>query len=167
MYPEHEVGNELKGISQWPDEHRDVLELVSTDVGESEVQATGRKGLSIESVLRCGILKQYHQLTYDDLAFCPMDSMACQAFARLDHGWTPQKTALQMAISRVSSTTWEKIDRCLLLSALNEKAENGKMVPINCTVTESNIHAPTDTSLLFNVMVHGMHPTELMMPLLP
>jgi len=108
MYPEHEVGHELKSMSAWLDQNLDLLELVRTDIGEPDVQATGRKGLSIESALRCALLKQYRQLSYDDLVFCLMDSKACQTFARLDWSWTPRKSALQKSISAISSMTWEK-----------------------------------------------------------
>ncbi len=150
IYPEHEVGFELKGMSEWIDQNRDILELVYHDVGNPDAQATGRKGLSIESVLRCAILKQYRQLSYDDLVFCLMDSMACQAFARLDHHWTPQKTALQKSISAITSATWEAINQRLLHDARQDKVENGKMLRIDSTVTESPIHAPTDSSLLWD-----------------
>ena len=150
MYPEHEVGHELKGMSAWLDQNLDLLELVRTDIGEPDVQATGRKGLSIESALRCALLKQYRQLSYDDLVFCLMDSRACQAFARLDSGWTPRKTALQKSISAISSRTWEKINQRLLKCAHQDKVENGRMLRIDSTVTETDIHAPTDSDLLWD-----------------
>lgn len=150
MYPEHEVGYELKGMSQWLDQNLDLLELVYLDVGDPDAQTTGRKGLSIESVLRCAVLKQYRQLSYDELVFCLMDSKACQTFARLDWGWTPQKTALQKSISAILSTTWEKINQRLLRCAHQDKIENGRMLRIDSTVTETDIHAPTDSSLLWD-----------------
>jgi IS5 family transposase len=150
MYPEHEVGYELKGMSQWLDQNLDLLELVCADIGAPDVQETGRKGLSIESALRCAVLKQFRQLSYDDLVFCLMDSRACQTFARLDGGWAPQKTALQTSISAISSTTWEKINQRLLRSAHQDKVENGKMLRIDSTVTETDIHTPTDSSLLWD-----------------
>ena len=97
-YAEHEIGKELKAMSAWLDGHRVVLDWVAADlweVGIGHRAATGRKGLSAESVLRCALLKQYRQLSYDDLAFCLLDSMSCQTFARLTTGWTPKKAALQ------------------------------------------------------------------------
>jgi len=150
MYPEHEVGHELKGISLWLDQNLDLLELVCTDIGAPDVQETGRKGLSIESTLRCALLKQYRQLSYDDLVFCLMDSRACQTFARLDCGWAPRKSALQNNISAISSITWEKINQRLLKCAHQDKVENGRMLRIDSTVTETDIHAPTDSSLLWD-----------------
>ena len=66
-YAEHEIGRELKAMSDWLDQHLDLLDWVAADVKQRNVEKTGRKGLTIESVLRCAILKQYRQLSYEDL----------------------------------------------------------------------------------------------------
>ncbi len=84
-YAEHEIGLELKAMSEWLDKNRDLLDWVAADIKQRNVEETGRKGLSVESVLRCALLKQYRQLSYDELVFCLMDSTSCQTFARLDH----------------------------------------------------------------------------------
>ena len=42
-----------------------------------------RDGLPAESVLRCALLKQYRQLSYQELAFHLSDSASFRAFARL------------------------------------------------------------------------------------
>ena len=100
-YAEHEIGWELKAMSDWLDENIDLLDWVAADVKRRNVEETGRKGLSIESVLRCAILKQYRQLSYEDLVFCLMDSASCQTFARLTMAWFPKKATLQSCISAI------------------------------------------------------------------
>ena len=70
-------------MSEWLDKNLDLLEWVAADVKNRNVEKTGRKGLRIDSVLRCALLKQYRQLSYEDLVFCLMDSSACRTFARL------------------------------------------------------------------------------------
>jgi len=149
-YPEHEIGRELKAMSQWLDANPDLLDWVAADVKNRHVEETGRKGLTIDSVLRCALLKQYRQLSYEDLVFCLMDSSACRTFARLSGGWTPKKPTLQSSISAISAVTWEQINLRLLQSAQQEKLENGKMLRIDSTVTESMIHEPSDSSLLWD-----------------
>lgn len=150
IYPEHDIGDELKAMSQWLDAHLDLLEWVAADVKTRNTEETGRKGLSIESVLRCALLKQYRQLSYEELVFCLMDSTACMSFARLTNGWTPKKSTLQSSISAISAVTWEQINLRLTQSALQEKIENGRMLRVDSTVTESQIHAPSDSSLLWD-----------------
>ena len=114
------------------------------------MEETGRKGLSIESVLRCAILKQYRQLSYEELVFCLMDSSSCQTFARLTRPWFPKKATLQSCISAISDVTWEKINQRLLHSADKAKKERGEMLRIDSTVSESPIHAPSDSTLLWD-----------------
>ncbi len=162
-YPEHEIGRELKAMSEWLDENLDLLDWIAADVKTRNVEETGRKGLSIDSVLRCALLKQYRQLSYEDLVFCLMDSSACRTFARLTGGWTPKKPTLQSCISVISAVTWEQINLRLLQSAQQEKIENGKMLRIDSTVTESMIHEPSDSSLLWDsvrVLVRLMKEAE-------
>ena len=162
-YAEHETGRELKSMSDWLDENIDLLDWVAADVKNRNVVETGRRGLSVESVLRCAILKQYRQLSYEDLVFCLMDSVSCQAFARLSSEWTPKKATLQSCISTISDVTWEQINQRILCSAEETKVERGRMLRIDSTVTESTVHAPTDSSLLWDgvrVLVRLMQRAE-------
>jgi IS5 family transposase len=73
----------LQAISGWLDEHRQLLSLVSADLRRDGVRETGRRGLPAEAVLRCALLKQYRQLSYEELAFHLEDSVSFRAFARL------------------------------------------------------------------------------------
>ena len=150
QYVEHETGCELKAMSDWLDQNIDLLDWVSADVKNRNTEETGRKGLSVESVLRCAILKQYRQLSYEDLVFCLMDSISCQTFARLTSGWSPKKTTLQSCISVISDVTWEQINQRLLKNAHKTKVERGDMLRIDSTVTDSPIHDPSDSSLLWD-----------------
>ena len=149
-YAEHEIGRELKAISDWLDQHMDLLDRVATDINPYNVEDTGRKGLSVESVLRCAILKQFRQLSYEDLVFCLMDSASCQTFARLSMEWFPKKSVLQGCISAITDVTWEQINQRLLLSAQQAKVEKGEMLRIDSTVTDTPIHAPSDSTLLWD-----------------
>ena len=150
QYAEHEIGRQLEAMSDWLDLQPELLDWVGIDLRTHPVMATGRKGLTIDSVLRCAILKQYRQLTYDDLAFCLLDSLSCQSFARLTAGWQPKKAALQSVISAISDTTWERINQHLLQCACQAKVEKGDMLRIDSTVTDASIHAPSDSSLLWD-----------------
>ncbi len=147
QYAEHEIGHELKAMSDWLDRHPELLDWVDVDLRSHPVMATGRKGLS---VLRCAILKQYRQLSYDDLTFCLLDSLSCQTFARLTLRSLPKKSSLQSVISAISDVTWERINQRLLQCACKTKIEKGDMLRIDSTVTDAPIHAPSDSSLLWD-----------------
>jgi IS5 family transposase len=52
-------------------------------------------------------------------------------------------------IKAISPETWEAVNKVLIHYAQNEKIEKGREVRID-SVVESNIHEPTDSSLLFD-----------------
>ena len=150
LFAEHEIGRELKAMSRWLDEHRELTGLVAEDLRRQGVRETGRQGLPAESVLRCGLLKQHRQLSYEELAFHLEDSASFRAFARLPLSWTPKKAALHMTISAIRAETWEAINRILLVSARQEKVETGMVVRLDSTVTAALLHEPSDSSLLWD-----------------
>jgi IS5 family transposase len=151
-YVEHDIGQELKAMSKWLDAHPHVLNFVAIDVLNPDVQETGRQGLTAESILRCALLKQHRQLSYQELSFCLLDSISCQAFARLPPGLFPKKSVLQESISRISQSTWETINLEILNSAHQGKVEQGKMLRIDSTATDALVHEPTDNSLLWDAV---------------
>ncbi|GLS39336.1 transposase [Mesorhizobium tianshanense] len=139
-------------MSRWLDEHRDLLGLVARDLVRVGVKATVRQGLPAEAVLRCALLKQYRQLSYQELAFHLEDSASFRAFARLPLSWSPQKSALQKTISAIRPETWEEINRVLLSSARQAKLEDGAVVRLDSTVTSALMHEPSDSSLLWDAV---------------
>lgn len=149
-FSNHDIGKELKAMSERLDRHREMLEWVALDLHRNDVYDTGRQGLSAESVLRCALLKQYRQLSYQELAFHVSDSASFQAFARLPGRLFPKKSVLQETISRIQPGTWERINHYLLRDAQHEKVELGKKIRIDSTVTETDIHAPSDSTLLWD-----------------
>jgi IS5 family transposase len=73
--------------------------------------------------------------------------------SRLISCWTrlsPKKATLQQSISAISDVTWEQINLRLLGSAKDSKVEKGEMLRIDSTVTDSPIHEPSDSTLLWD-----------------
>ena len=152
VFATHEIGHELKAMSQWLDEQRELLGRVTRDLARIGVRATGRQGLPAESVLRCALLKQYRQLSYQELAFHLEDSASFRAFARLPLSWSPQKSVLQKTISAIRPETWEQVNRVLLSGARQAKLEDGAVVRLDSTVTSALMHEPSDSSLLWDAV---------------
>src|SRR6266478_7950919 len=152
VFAEHEIGRELKAISQWLDEHRALLSLAARDLRRHGIQETGRHGLPAEAVVRCALLKQYRQLSYEELSFHLEDSASFRAFARLPLSWSPRKSVLHKTITAISATSWEAINRAVAGRARQGKLESGAMVRIDSTVTQALMHAPSDSSLLWDAV---------------
>src|SRR3954453_23661536 len=152
VFAKHEIGGELKKASTWLDEHPALLGLVAADLRRDGVQETGRHGLPAEAVLRSALLKQYRQLSYEELAFHLEDSASFRAFARLPWPWSPKKSVLHKTSSAIRAETWEAINRGLLASARREKIEDGSVVRLDSTVTAALMHEPSDSSLLWDAV---------------
>jgi IS5 family transposase len=152
LFSDHQLGRELKAMSQWLDGQPGLLSWVAADLGNGSVKETGRQGLPAESVLRCGLLKQYRQLSYEELAFHLEDSSSFRAFARLPLALRPQKSVLQKTISSVRAETWEQINQAVLSSAMQLRIETGATIRIDSTVTDALMHEPTDSSLLVDAV---------------
>ncbi len=152
VFARHEIGCELKTISQWLDRQRALVSLVAGDLRRHGLHETGRRGLPAETVLRCALLKQQRQLSYEELAFYLEDSVSFRAFARLPLAWSPKKSVLHRTISAIRPETWEAVNRALLANAKQDKLESGAMVRIDSTVTAVLMHEPSDSALLWDAV---------------
>ena len=143
-----EIGKELAAVSVIIDETPQVLDPIYKDLVGAKQTDNGRTGMTAEQVLRCGILKQYRNLSYEELAFHLSDSSTFRAFARLDRGQHPSASTLQENIKSLSEETWEAINRAVIANASKTGIEKGRKVRIDSTAVESDIHYPTDSMLL-------------------
>jgi transposase, IS5 family len=152
VFAGHQIGCELKAVSDWLDAQRALVSLVAGDLRREGVSQTGRRGLPAETVLRCALLKQQRQLSYEELAFHLEDSTSFRAFARMPLAWSPKKSVLHHTISAIRPQTWEAVNRALIASAQQAKLEAGRMVRIDSTVTAALMHEPSDSALLWDAV---------------
>src|SRR5215813_7301286 len=148
VFARPEIGGELQAISQWLDRQRALMGLVAGDLRRDGLRETGRQGLPAEAVLRCALLKQQRQLSYEELAFHLEDSASFRAFARLPLAWSPKKSVLHHTIAAIRAETWEAVNQALLVSAKQDRLENGATVRLDSTVSAALMHEPSDSTLL-------------------
>ena len=135
IFTMHDLAQELKVISAWLDCHTQILDWVEADLCREGIKDTGRLGMSVESVLRCALLKQYWQWTYRELEYHLMDSDTAYGFARLGKYRGFSDSTLQQTIHQIRWETWERINRlfgCAMLGV------NGKA----CTARVSTAPSP-------------------------
>ena len=154
VYPfiAHDHARELRRISDILDQIPEASTLVFADlIAHGPRISTGRPGLTGDQALRALLLKQMNGFSYVELAFHLADSRCYRAFCGfgIDEK-SPEKSALQQNIKRIQPETLELINRLVLEEARLLKVENGRKVRVDCTVVESNIHHPTDSSLLYD-----------------
>lgn len=156
IVPTHERALELKHMSALLDELPEAVELIHKDLirreGKDDVDVNkGRDGMTAEQVLRALIVKHTTQCSYDELSFHLADSNTYRWFCRIGiDQQAPQKSTLQKNIKKVRTETWEAINRRIVLIAATKGIERGEKVRTDCTVVESDIHAPSDSTLLYD-----------------
>ncbi len=107
--------------------------------------------MSAEQVLMALLIKQMNDFSYELLAYHLADSRTYRAVCGFGIGdKSPSDKTLQRDIKKVNANTLEAINRILLAIAAATGIEKGRMVRVDCTVVESNIHHPTDSSLLWD-----------------
>ncbi|HWL84965.1 MAG TPA: ISNCY family transposase [Polyangiaceae bacterium] len=149
---DHIRAREFETMSRILDELRKAVDLVYRDLLEAGGEPdTGREGMTAEQVLRALVVKQRLGLSYEELAFQLADSTSIRAFCRIPLSATPpKKSTLQSNIKRVTAKTVEKVNQLLIRYAQEQKIEMGRKVRSDCTVVETNIHEPSDSSLLWD-----------------
>jgi IS5 family transposase len=152
---DHPQNQELEMISRIIDDNPIICSYILQDLNTGKVvaQRAGAKGMSAEQVLRCAIVKTLFEFSYEELAFHIVDSQSLRWFCRIgiaEEGF--RKSALNRNIKVISDKSWEMINRAILDHAKKEDIEKGRTVRTDCTCVESNIHNPTDSSLLWDAV---------------
>jgi len=148
VYAQHKFGGFLSELSQLLDAHPELITRLKENLLGDAVQATGRKGMSVESIFRCMLLKQITGVSYEMLAFHLADSSSYRAFARLDRDCRPGKSALSGNIRRLSAQTLQGVFEMLGVAAFEQGQLDVRCLRVDSSVVKSNIAPPLDSQLL-------------------
>jgi IS5 family transposase len=147
------------GHKLWPDWLRKIDTLLEDEaVIETVAQAMearwpqsrrrGRLGTPAEVVLLMLILKHLFDWSYDDLEHEVRANLVYRAFTRIDAGEVPDaKTILKIARA-LGPEVIEDLHRRVVEVAKRAGVTHGRRFRIDTTVVETNVHYPTDSSLL-------------------
>jgi len=140
---------ELEAISCLLDQNPMLGAMVAQDISRGKSRRTG--GLTGSQALRALIVKQMNGFSYDELAFHLADSQTYRTFCQIGLAdRSPKRSTLAENLKRIKATTLERINRCLIDAARSSGIEQGRKVRIDSTVSETNIHPPSDSALLFD-----------------
>ena len=148
VFSRHKFGDFLSDLSAQLDAHPGLLVTLEADLLSGGARATGRKGLSVESIFRCLVLKQITGVSYEMLAFHLADSSSYRSFARLGRDCYPGKSALSMNIRRIRPDTLQRLFEQLGIGALEQGLLDMAWLRVDSTVVKSNIAPPSDSRLL-------------------
>lgn len=145
--------NEYKSLNEILDKCPKILELVHRDLAQLS-KATSHRGrkptFTSENLFRAILVMQREGLDYREASIRIAESETLQRFCRLLKKPTIDYTLLNKAFGVLQSETWEMINHLLALEAISEDTLSIDHVRTDTTVTECNIHWPTDSSLLWD-----------------
>jgi IS5 family transposase len=149
----HLHARELETMSALLDEEPRIAALAEQDLLSfcKRNPRTGRPGLTGDQVIRMAIVRQMNSWTYEELAFHLADSSSYRTFCGVSPLLDgPSKSAVADNIRKLRPATLRTINDLLVQAAARQGVERGRTVRIDSTVVEAAIHAPTDSSLLYD-----------------
>lgn len=109
----------------------------------------GRPSTLIATYLRMMYIKERYQLSYDVLVKEVSDSIKWRRFCHIAlNGKVPEHTTLIKLTGRYGESVVKNVHETVVRRAVEAKVVRGRKMRLDTTVTESNIHHPTDTGLL-------------------
>jgi len=140
---------QLEKMSVVLDENPQILEEVAGDLCAG-LQQTGKHGMSVEQVLRSAIIYQIKAYSFRELEARLGDSFNFRKFTSFYARKIPHYTDFEKAFKKIRPETFEIINDLLVAHAIKKKLEDGKKLRGDTAVVESNIHHPTDSTLLWD-----------------
>ena len=147
------------GHKLWPDwlrkidtllEDEAVIEVVAKGLEARWPQSRrrGRPGTPAEVVIRMLILKHLFDWSYDDLEREVRANLVYRMFTRIDAGDVPDaKTILKIARA-LGPEVIEQLHRQVIEVAKRAGVTHGRRFRVDTTVVATNVHNPTDRTLL-------------------
>ncbi len=144
--PQFEISEDYQIIDQVLSDENIIMTLAQDfpDV------TTGRNRTPIEQTLRFLVLKHQRGLDYRSLERTLKVNLEDRWFCKIGGKESPCFKALHNQISCISEETIKDINDRVMQEAVKRKLTKGKKMRVDSTVTESNIHYPTDSSLIID-----------------
>jgi transposase, IS5 family len=143
----------LQGILTFLDEQATLVEQVRQDLVRGlKNPNTGRDGITPAQTLRSLILMRVKNWDYRELRERINDGHTLRIFTDFDSHRVPKHDAFNRAFNRLTPATMQAINQAVVQTAVQLGLEDGKQLRVDTTVVETNIHFPTDATLLWDTV---------------
>ena len=143
----------LQAISEFLDDHQAIIEQVRCDLVRGlRKPGSGRQGLTPEQVLRSFVLKRVKNWDYRELRERIADGMTLRQFTDFHCQPVPKHHAFHRDFNRLTPDTLRAINNLVVQAAVDLGLEDGSKLRVDTTVVETDIHHPTDNTLLWDVV---------------
>ena len=143
-------------ISALLDRHPEILAAVHVDLERPLEQANRRarsgrpSNHTSETVLRIALVKLIEDCSFREVEIRVDDSARLREFTRVHNDPMMDFSTLCELVNAIRPETWSKVNDLLAEAAVAEKRIDGKMLRLDTTAVETNVHFPTDSHQLFD-----------------
>ncbi len=113
---------------------------------------TGRDGMDPVRVLRAFVLSRIKNWDLRELRERIADGHSLRVFTTFCAAPVPSHRAFGSAFSRLTPQTIREINEAVVHAAVDLKVENGARLRVDTTAVETDVHYPTDSTLLWDVV---------------
>jgi IS5 family transposase len=143
----------LEAISNFLDDHEDIIERVRCDLVRGlKRPGTGRSGLTPRQILRSLVLMRLKNWDYRELRERIADGLTLRQFTDFYCATVPKHDAFQRSFVRLTPQTLKAINDLVVQAAVELGLEDGAKLRVDTTVVQTDIHHPTDNTLLWDVV---------------
>ena len=108
----------------------------------------GRPSIAPDRLLRCCVMKHLKGWSFRELEREVRSSLVYRRFTRFDADPTPDYSTFSRCFALLGPEVTKQVHERVLAKAREENVARGRKLRTDTTVVESNIHYPTDSSLL-------------------
>src|SRR5712692_9411948 len=143
----------LQAISDFLDDQKDMIEQVRCDLTRGLKKAeTGRSGLTPQQILRSLVLMRIKNWDYRELRERIADGCTLRQFTDFYCLPVPRHDAFHRGFNRLTPETLKAINDLVVQAAVDLGLEDGQKLRVDTTVVQTDIHHPTDNTLLWDVV---------------
>jgi len=140
-------------ISQLLDDNPRILDLVHGDLESlaEAIEGEGRSRYASDTVLRLCVCQIIEGLSLRQTTVRVDTCAALRRFIRVDTGSMMDYSTFCRLRNAIAPETWQKINQTLAEYAVTHDSISAESLRLDTTAVETNIHWPTDSSLLVDV----------------
>ena len=143
----------LEAISKFLDSQHEMIERVRRDLVRGlKKPRKGRRGLTAPQVLRSLVVMRVKNWDYRELRERIADGVTLRQFTDFYCDPVPKHDAFNRGFNRLTPQTLKAINDLVVQAAVGLGLEDGAKLRVDTTVVETDIHHPTDNTLLWDVV---------------
>jgi transposase, IS5 family len=143
----------LEAISKFLDRQHAMIERVRCDLVRGlKKPRQGRRGLTAPQVLRSLVLMRVKNWDYRELRERIADGLTLRQFTDFYCDPVPKHDAFNRGFNRLTPQTLKAVNDLVVQAAVALGLEDGAKLRVDTTVVETDIHHPTDNTLLWDVV---------------